>query len=392
MEIGMQPTRLNRISPFTNTPAVRHPWLRALALGLALASAGVALDLVRPVAAQQRSSMSVPLAPDAPEQYVVKKGDTLWDIAGVFLRDPWYWPEIWHANPEIANPHLIYPGDVLYLSYVDGRPRVMLGQSGALRLSPQVRSTPLKDAVTIVPYDLIMDFVGRPSLLSKDQAQDSPYVVGLRDAHLIGAIENEIYGRGIDNAPVASRYTIVHVGDELRDPEDDEVLGYMGHFAGTAEVMRSGELPKLKLVESAREVLQGDRLLPAQVDFGDDLAIRAPGKLDLEGQIMAVVDGVHVVGRYQVVAINRGERDGLAAGNAVAIYERGAVVRDRFDDSTWFNRVGGNSERVELPDERSGMVLLFRVFDRMSYGLVVESTHAMRVGDFVRHPDRENRG
>ena len=134
-----------------------------------MAGAGIALGTVTPAPALAQvsgSAMSVPLAPDAPSQYVVKKGDTLWDIAGVFLRDPWYWPEIWYVNPDIANPHLIYPGDVLNLVYVDGKPRITVGSAGATRLSPQVRSSPLTDAVRAIPYDLLMDF-RRPALADR---------------------------------------------------------------------------------------------------------------------------------------------------------------------------------------------------------------------------------
>src|SRR5512145_1324791 len=138
--------------------------LRACALAAAAVCLGLALGATAPSLAQDQvsgTSMSVPLVPDAPDTYVVKKGDTLWDISAVFLRDPWYWPEIWYVNPEIANPHLIYPGDVLRLTYVDGKPRVTLEQAGTVRLSPEVRSQPLKDAIRAIPYDLLMDFVGR---------------------------------------------------------------------------------------------------------------------------------------------------------------------------------------------------------------------------------------
>ena len=157
--------------------------------------------------------MSVPLAADAPQQYVVKKGDTLWDIAGVFLRDPWYWPEIWYVNPEIQNPHLIYPGDVLNLVWVDGRPRVTVGSSGATRLSPQVRTEPLKDAIRAIPYDLLMDFVGRPSLLDRSQVRDQPHVVGMRDRHLVGSTAE----RGLRPGPRrAGRRQAVHDGERGR--------------------------------------------------------------------------------------------------------------------------------------------------------------------------------
>jgi hypothetical protein len=147
--------------------------------------------------AQAGQSMSVPLAPNAPETYVVKKGDTLWDIAGVFLKYPWYWPEIWYVNPQVRNPHWIYPGDVLRLVYVDGKPRVTVDSAGTVRLSPEVRSEPLAQAIRVVPYDVIEKFVGRPSLLDRRLVSDAPHIVGFRSRHIVGSTENEAYGTGL---------------------------------------------------------------------------------------------------------------------------------------------------------------------------------------------------
>jgi hypothetical protein len=382
-----------------------RPWIRAVALGLTVAAAGLTLGTVAPAPALAQvsgTSMSVPLAPNAPDRYVVKKGDTLWDIAGVFLRDPWYWPEIWYVNPEIKNPHLIYPGDVLNLVYVDGKPRITLESAGATRLSPQVRSEPLTGAIRAIPYDLLMDFVGRPSLLDKDQVKNAPYVVGMRDRHIVGSDQNEIYGRGLDNPAAGSRFNIVNVGDELRDPDDGDLLGYMGHFAGIGEVVqnsgavvpgkdsifsmkREENLTHLRVTESNREVMQGDKLLPAKVDLGDDFVISAPQKEDVLGQVIAFVDGVYVGGKYQVVAINRGKKHGLAPGNALGVFYRGEEIRDRYNRQNWAAYTA-NYDRVRLPDERSATVLLFQVYERMSYGLVVESSQVIRLGDFVAHP------
>jgi hypothetical protein len=382
----------------------RH-WIRAMALGLAVAGTGLTLGTAGPTPAfadVSGTSMSVPLVENAPDRYVVKKGDTLWDISAVFLRDPFYWPEIWYVNPEIANPHLIYPGDVLYLSYVDGRPRVTLEQAGAVRLSPAVRSQPLKDAIRAIPYDLLMDFVGRPSLLDEDQVKDAPYVVGMRDQHVLGSTANEIYGKGLGQPAAGSRYNVVNVGDELRDPDDGDLLGYMGHWAGVGEVIqttgavvpgeksvfkvkREEELTHLRVLQTGREIMQGDKLLPAMVDVGDDFRLAVPEKQDILGQVIAVVDGVSVAGKYQVLAINRGQRDGLKAGDALGVFFRGEEVRDRYRRQNW-SAYTANYEQVRLPDERSATVLVFQVYKRMSYVLVMQSTQAVRIGDFVAHP------
>jgi len=382
-----------------------RPWIRALGLGLTVAAAGLALGTAAPtpaVAQVSGTSMSVPLAPDAPSQYVVKKGDTLWDIAGVFLRDPWYWPEIWYVNPQVANPHLIYPGDVLNLVYVDGKPRITIGSAGAERLSPRVRSEPLSDAIRTIPYGVLMDFVGRPGLLTKDQVKKAPYVVGMRDSHIVGSDQNEVYGRGLGDPAAGTRYTIMNVGDELRDPDDGDLLGYIGHYAGTGEVIqntgavvpgeksifkmkREEDLAHLRIVESGREILQGDKLFPAQVDIGDDFTLSAPKNEALLGQIIAVVDGMYVAGKYQVVAINRGKKDGLEPGNALGVFYRGEQIHDRYKRMDW-SAFTANYSKVRLPDERSATVLVFSVHDRMSYALVVESSQVIRRGDFVAHP------
>jgi hypothetical protein len=285
---------------------------------------------------------------------------------------------------------------------VDGRPRITLESAGATRLSPQVRTEPLSGAIRAIPYDLLMDFVGRPSLLDKDQVKKAPYVVGMRDRHIVGSNQNEIYGRGLDNPAAGSRFNIVNVGEELRDPDDGDLLGYIGHLAGVGEVIqntgavvpgeesifsmkREEDLTHLRVVETGREVMQGDKLLPAKVDIGDDFVISAPQNEGVLGQVIAITDGVYVAGKYQVVALNRGKRHGLAPGNALGVFYRGEEIRDRYNRENWAAYTA-NYDRVRLPDERSATVLVFQVYDRMSYALVVESSQVVRRGDFVAHP------
>ena len=380
-------------------------WIRAVALGVVVAGTGLTLGAATtaPAVAQvSGSSMSVPLAPNAPDRYVVKKGDTLWDIAGVFLNEPWYWPEIWYVNPEIKNPHLIYPGDVLTLVYVDGKPRVTLESAGAVRLSPEVRSQPLKDAIRTIPYDVLMDFTGRPSLLDSSTVKDAPYVVGMRDRHILGSTSNEVYGKGMGQPAVGTRFNIVNVGRELRDPDDGDLLGYMGNWAGLGEVIqtsgavepgkanvfkadRGEELTHLRIVDSGREIKQGDKLLPALVEVGDDFRLSLPKDPALLGQVIAVVDGISVAGKYQVVAINRGKKHGLEPGNALGVFFRGEAVRDYYGRQDW-QAYTANYQRIRLPDERSATVMVFQVYDRMSYALVMRATQAIRIGDFIANP------
>jgi hypothetical protein len=406
MEKGMD--RYHRPEPARSQTPRR--WVRALLLAAAVAGAGIGAGLSVPgsaLAQDSGRSMSVPIAASAPERYVVKPGDTLWDISAMYLQDPWYWPEIWYVNPNIANPHLIYPGDVLYFSYVDGKPRVSLERAGTVRLSPEVRTSPLDSAIRAIPYDLLMDFAGRPQLLDKDQVKNAPYVVGMRDRHLIGSDHNEVYGRGLENPAPGSRFNIINVGKELRDPDDGDLLGYMAHFAGLGEVVantgavipgrdslfrtkQDEDLAHIKVVQVGREIVQGDKLFPATVDVGPDFTISLPKDDALLGQVLAVVDGVAVAGRYQVVAINRGRKHGLEPGNAVGVFYRGEEVRDRYNGSDW-RRWTASYDKVRLPDERSATALVFQVYDRMSYALIMESSQPLHVGDFIAHPQRGHR-
>jgi hypothetical protein len=375
-----------------------------LLLALAVAGLGTATAVpgVAEAQAEAGRSMSVPISPDAPERYVVRPGDTLWDISAMYLKDPWFWPEIWYVNPSIANPHLIYPGDVLYFSYVDGKPRVSLEQAGALRLSPEVRSSPLAGAIRAIPYDLLMEFVGRPSLLSKDDLRNQPYVVGMRDRHIVGSTANEVYVRDLGDPAAGTRYNIIAVGDKLIDPDDGDLLGYVGHYAGTGSViqttgavvpgdqsvrrMRRDEgLTHMRVVDIGREIMQGDKVFPAQADVGADFVPSLPANPDILGQIVSVVDGVNAAGKYQVVAINRGKQHGLAPGNALGVFYRGEVIRDRYNRESW-SAFTANYDKVQLPDERSATIMLFTVKDRMSYGLIMQSSQVVNRGDFVANP------
>jgi hypothetical protein len=330
------------------------------------------------------------LQPNAPSRYTVKRGDTLWDIASMFLRDPWLWPEIWYVNPQIANPHLIYPGDVLALAYgADGRPQVRLEQGGAARLDPRLRSSPLDSAIPTIPYATISAFLSRPSLLSSEDIRRAPHVVAFRDDHQVGGTGHEVYIRGLEGVAQGSRFNVVHVGDQLRDPENGKTLGYAGIYTATAviEVPGTSERPaKATLMDSARETAAGDVLFADQTVNPVDFEPRAPST-DVRGRIMAVMDSVNVIGRYNIVALNRGKNHGVEPGTVLAVDQAGEVVPDRgparYDASVW-----GHSflSRVRLPDERAGTVLVFKSYDRMSYALVVGASGPMRVADVVRNP------
>jgi LysM repeat protein len=330
------------------------------------------------------------LAPGAPDSYTVKRGDTLWGIAKVFLKDPWYWPEIWQVNPQVQNPHLIYPGDTLHLVYVDGRPRIVL-QPGSLergngaRVMARVRSQPLEAAVTTIPYETVAAFMNKPMVLEERQIKTSPYVLSTRDSHVVMSEGNTVYARGF-TAPVelGAHYNLVRVGEALRDPDDNRILGYNGVYTGTGHVTRGGDPATLIMTQSTRETYPGDKLLPGDVDVPLDF-MPSPPKMKVKGRIMLVSDGVSIIGQYEVVVINRGTRDGLQPGNVLAVYSASEPVYDNSKNG-FVHAPSLFAKKVELPEERTGTFMVFKTFDRMSFGLIMEATDVIRVADDVQSP------
>jgi hypothetical protein len=330
--------------------------------------------------------------PNAPKSYTVKRGDTLWAIATMFLRDPWLWPEVWYVNPQVANPHLIYPGDTLTLGYgPNGEPQIRLEQGSAsgARMDPRLRSSGLDGAIPTIPYSTIAAFLSRPSVLTAEQIRSAPYVVAFRDNHEIAGAGLEVYVSNL-KAPEHSRLSVVHVGDALRDPDDGKIIGYQGIYTATALVSQPGNPTKAMLIDTARETLRGDKVLSSDTEVPLNFMLRAP-RTDVHGRIISVVGGTQLIGQYQVVIINRGKRHGLDAGNILAVDQAGAVVRDTYGSGHGIaRRLGGVgtsfAPKVQLPNERSGTLLVFKAFDRMSYGLIVGASNTIHVADVVRNP------
>lgn len=324
--------------------------------------------------------------PNAPDSYVVKRGDTLWGIAKVFLRDPWFWPEIWQVNPQVQNPHLIYPGDTLRLVYIDGKPQIMLQRGDSARVEPRIRSEPFEGAITTIPYQSVAAFMSKPSVLAKEQIKNAPYVLASRDMHVVAAEGDTLYARGF-TAPVdlGSHYNVVHVGEALRDPDDNTILGYDGVFTGAGHITRGGDPATLLMTESAYETEPGDKLFAGGVEVPLDF-IPSPPKDKINGRIIAVSHGVTVIGQYEVVVINRGARDGLTPGNVLAVYLAGGKIADTANRGFLGSMSRITSTKVRLPDERSGTFMVFKTFDNLSYGLIMEATDLIRVGDRVENP------
>ena len=323
----------------------------------------------------QRVNEPVPLAEGHPNEYVVQVGDTLWDIAGTFLKDPWFWPEIWYVNPDIENPHLIYPGDVLGLVYIDGQPRITNVRASTFRMSPQARVTPLNEAIASIAYEDVAAFLSSGVILEKEQADALPYLLETRGDHLIASAGNQIYVRGLTETAPGARFNVVHIGDPLYDPDDNRLIGYQGQLIGEGRLRRGGDPATVALTNTSKEARPGDRLIPAEVDIPLNFFPSAPSSA-IDGRIISVVGGVTQIGQYMVVVMNRGSGNGLAVGDVLSVFQTGEVVEDRFR--------GGS---VVLPEEEAGTVMVFKTFDRISYGLVMEATQAIHVHDVIRNPN-----
>jgi LysM repeat protein len=380
---------------FGHSPPVEEPVAPAAAAGTAAPEAQLTATEAAVQADEQsgnRAAAPAPTAevikPSAPTQYTVKRGDTLWGIANVFLRNPWEWPEIWYVNPKIQNPHLIYPGDVLVLAYdKGGHPQITIGQAGALHLNPSLRSTALDDAIPIIPYASIAAFLSRPAVMSREQVKKAPYVLAFPDEHQAAGDDTVVYARGLASSPTGARYSVMHVDDPIVDPESGKTLGYEAIYAATAVVQRPAAVTRTVLVEAARETLRGDCMVPDSNTTPLNFSPRAPSQR-VRGEIISVIDNVELIGQYDIVAINRGARDGVGPGTVLAVDEAGDVVPDRgpasYEDTD--RNLLGLAKTVRLPAERAGTLLIFKSYDDMSFGLVVGASTPMRIADVVRNP------
>jgi len=303
-----------------------------------------------------------------PETYVVQRGDTLWDISARFLEDPWLWPEIWHINEQVANPHLIYPGDVLRLIYVNGKPQLVLDR-GEVKLSPQIRETARPQAIASIPLDAIRDFFSKNQVVTEEHLESAPYMVAGPDGRIMVGMGDPLYARG-SSEPGVNVYGIFSSSEEYRDPETGDLLGVRAEAKGTARFMSSSsDVMRLNVLESYAEISLGDRFFPLEQDQLDPQIFPAVPENILFGEIISVEGGVSQISSYDVVAINRGRDSDLEVGHLLAIMEEGEVVRDRVEGGT-----------VRLPDEQAGVLMVFKIYERMSFGLVLSADKVLSVG------------
>ena len=390
----------------------------------------LALLLATPVLAD-----TLKLQDSAPDTYVVVKGDTLWDISGRFLKDPWRWPQIWNMNrDEVKNPHWIYPGDRVVLDRSGPEPRLSLvkgGQGGmrTVKLSPGQRETTISnDAIPAIPVRVIHPFLAQPRVVPQGAFDGAPFILGTNAERVVLAAGDDAFATG--GKPGVNRWNVLRPGKALKDPETGEVLGYEVEYLGDARTLVEGAPQKIRITHSAQEILAKDKLVEADNSTTFEYIPHAPAT-PLLGRIISAYGGLSDSGLYQTVVINRGSREGLEPGHVLSIFREGQAVtltRDEKDRMTWVNEksagvpdggawlyndvrclkennkvtydqaadvrnafrstcIGNTSDRaIKLPDARSGLLMIYRVFDRVSYGLIMQSDGPVYLLDTVRNP------
>jgi LysM repeat protein len=346
--------------------------------------------------AQQVAQAGVPLselAPNAPDSHTVQRGDTLWDISKLFLKSPWRWPELWGMNlDQIRNPHLIYPGQVLVLEKSDGRARLRLAQGtgqpgGVVKLSPRIRTELLDNgAIASIPLHLIGPFLNEAVVFDTDELDRAPRIVATQEGRVLVSRGETAYVRG--DLGGARDFRLFREPRALKDPVTGEVLGFEARFVGTAEYVRPGEtregadgkpviVPATFTVNSVRlEAGVGDRLAPTPQRDLAAYVPHAPGA-PVEGRIVSIYGEALTAGQNQIVALNKGSRDGIERGHVLALWRAGAAAVDKTQEPR---------TALQLPDERHGMLFVFRVFERVSYALILNVLDPVRPGDRFTQP------
>ena len=344
-------------------------------------AAMLATALVFATQAHAQSS-DIKLQDAAPDRYIVQQGDTLWNIAGKFLKEPFRWPEIWRMNQDqIRNPNRIYPGNVIVLDRTQNPPQLSL-ISDTIKLSPQVRSSALSEAaIPAIRAKVIEPFLTQPLVIEAAGLDKAPRIVATQESRVHLGPGGLAYVSGISSGQ-GSIWQIYRPGKALVDPETKATLGYEAVFLGTGRVQRAGEPATMEIVSSRQEITSGDRLIAAAPPSLTQYIPHAP-KVFIRGRVIGMYDGLATSesGRDSVVTLNKGKRDGVEDGHVFAILRAGSTVAD--PDSS---KSRDSAPTFRLPDERYGLLFVFRVFDAVSYALVMESTRPVAPSDIIQTP------
>jgi len=320
------------------------------------------------------------LKPNHPQSHVVVKGDTLWDISSKFLQDPWRWPEIWHINPEIKNPHLIYPGDIITLIFRDGKPVLQVTRGRpTVKLSPNARTNRLESAISTIPTSAIAQFLTRPRILTEAEIENAGYISKAEDNHLVSGTGGKVYVTNLKQDE-GKDYSIYRIGNVYRNPEDrDDILGYEAIHVSDAHLVREGEPATLRIIESYRETLLGDKVMATDEEQIDNSFTPHSPDNKTNGLIISILDGMSRAGQYNTVVINLGEKDGMELGHVLAVRKQGETFTDLQSDKFF-------KPEVQLPDERSGLLMVVNTFERVSYALVMNAVKDISIGDPITKP------
>ncbi len=345
------------------------PLLKPFVLAIALMATTVAI------------AETVKLKNGHPVEYVVKDGDTLWGISQKFLNDAWLWPEIWQINEQINNPHLIYPGDVIGLVYIGEEVKVTIKQRSpaakeVVVITPTARISSIATAIPPIPMSAVSSFMRNSRIVKSSELKKAPYVVAGEDDRIMAGGDGKVYARGFKKEKPGSGYSIYRKGQIFVDPDTSEVLGMEAREIGAGSVAAwDGDVATIKLSHAREEVMIGDRLLAGEERQVIANFVPSAPPENVYGRMIAVLGGVSQIGQYNVVVINQGSRDGIEEGNVLAIYKEGSTIIDRV-----------TRQKVKLPSERSGLMMLFRTFEKVSYGLILKAKRPLSVGDEVRTP------
>ncbi|MEH6576231.1 MAG: LysM peptidoglycan-binding domain-containing protein [Amphritea sp.] len=346
--------------------------MRRLVNGL-LCSLAICWMVLSPAQADVRSDTLV-LQENHPKEYVVVKGDTLWDISAMFLKTPWKWPQLWGFNPQIDNPHLIYPGDLLTLKWVNGQPRLVLND-GIRKLSPRAKVSALDLAIPAIPLKDIISFLSDNIVKDGDELQGAPYIIGSTNNHILAGAGDRVYARG-ELVEEHSFQNIYRPAREYIDPVTQERLGFELFKIGEAAVVaRNEDIITLDLRKTREEISSLDRVYPLEETVVQSIFYPAEPESPINGRILSVLRGVRQAGQYDVVAINQGAREGLKAGHVLTVYRAGEVLKDPL-----------TKQLLTLPAEKSGMMMVFKTYEKVSYCLILKATNVIAVGDELRNP------